>query len=24
LRRLVGDLNHSPALPRSGSPDQFS
>jgi uncharacterized membrane protein len=24
LRRLVGDMNHSPALPGTGSPDQFS
>jgi uncharacterized membrane protein len=24
LRRLVGGMNQSPALPRTGSPDQFS
>jgi uncharacterized membrane protein len=24
LRRLVGDMNHSPALPATSSPDQFS
>ena len=24
LRRLIGGMNQSPALPRSGSPDQFS
>jgi uncharacterized membrane protein len=24
LRRLIGDMNQSPALPDSGSPDQFS
>ena len=24
LRRLIGDMNQSPALPSTGSPDQFS
>jgi uncharacterized membrane protein len=24
LRRLIGGMNHSPALPASGSPDKFS